>query len=131
MRPLAEVTALSSEGSRRLPDSVPRVMAANPYVGLASTLGPEGERWIPAHGVFPLSAVNETWDRVDELFAEYAEPIERFRDRDRPAHRGGGPGKLHSRGGFLLAGDPATCGTIGCSTPRSRAATAPSRTTPR
>ena len=75
---LAEVTALSSEGSRRLPDSVPRVMAANPYVGLASTLGPEGERWIPAHGVFPLSAVNEAWDRVDELFAEYAEPIERF-----------------------------------------------------
>ena len=75
---IVEITAISSDGSRQLQDSVPRVMAANPYVSLAATLGPEGERWIPTHGVFPLSAVNEAWDRLDKLFSEFAEPIERF-----------------------------------------------------
>ena len=75
---LAEVTEMCSSGGRQLPDSVPRVMAGNPFVGLAATLGPEGERWIPTHGVFPLSAVNDAWDRLDELFAEFGEPIERF-----------------------------------------------------
>ena len=75
---IAEITAICSRGSRELPDSVPRVMLGNPYVSLAATLGPEGERWIPTHGIFPLSAVNDAWDRLDKLFAEFAEPIERF-----------------------------------------------------
>ena len=75
---IAEITAISRDGSRQLPDSVPRVMAGNPYVSLAATLGPEGERWIPTHGIFPLSAVNDAWDRLDKLFAEFAGPIERF-----------------------------------------------------
>ena len=75
---VAEIEGICSEGSRQLPDSVPRVMVGNPYVSLAATLGPEGERWIPTHGIFPLSAVNDAWDRLDELFAEFAEPIERF-----------------------------------------------------
>ena len=75
---IAEITAMSRAGSRQLPDSVPRVMAGNPYVSLAATLGPEGERWIPTHGIFPLSAVNDAWDRLDKLFAHFAAPIERF-----------------------------------------------------
>lgn len=75
---VAEIAAICRRGSRQLPDSVPRVMAGNPYVSLAATLGPEGERWIPTHGIFPLSAVNNAWDRLDDLFAEFAKPIERF-----------------------------------------------------
>ena len=75
---LAEITAISRDGSRQLPDSVPRVMLGNPYVSLAATLGPEGERWIPTHGVFPLSAVNDAWDQLDKVFAEFADPIERY-----------------------------------------------------
>lgn len=75
---IAEVTAISRAGSRQLPDSVPRVMVGNPYVSLAATLGPEGERWIPTHGIFPLSAVNDAWDQLDEVFAEFSDPIERF-----------------------------------------------------
>ena len=75
---IAEITGICRPGGRQLPDSVPRVMAANPYVSLAATLGPEGERWVPTHGIFPLSGVNAAWDRLDELFAGFAEPIERF-----------------------------------------------------
>lgn len=75
---LAEIAEICGPGSRRLPDSVPRVMVGNPYVSLAATLGPEGERWVPTHGIFPLSAVNDAWDRLDELFARFSEPIERF-----------------------------------------------------
>ena len=75
---IAEITAISRAGSRQLPDSVPRVMVGNPYVSLAATLGPEGERWVPTHGVLPLSAVNDAWDRLDKVFAKFAGPIERF-----------------------------------------------------
>ena len=75
---IAEIGALSRPGSRQLPDSVPRVMVGNPYVSLAATLGPEGERWVPTHAIFPLSAVNDAWDRLDEVFAGFAGEIERF-----------------------------------------------------
>lgn len=75
---IAEIAAISRAGSRQLPDSVPRIMAGNPYVSLAATLGPEGERWVPTHAIFPLSAVNDAWDRLDDVFAGLAAEIERF-----------------------------------------------------
>ena len=56
---------------RELPDSIPRLVRANPFGPVNSMLGPEGERWVPVHGLLPHSAVVETLSKINDLFARH------------------------------------------------------------
>jgi D-lactate dehydrogenase (cytochrome) len=44
-----------SLGGRELPNSVPLALQAKPFNSLRGMLGLDGERWVPVHGLFPLS----------------------------------------------------------------------------
>ncbi len=48
---LAAVHAAAHDG-RLLPDTLPRVTRARPFRRIKTLLGPDGESWLPLHGVF-------------------------------------------------------------------------------
>lgn len=72
----AEVAA-RVEASRKLvaplgeevENSIPKVMAANPFSALNSMLGSGGERWAPIHAVVPHSRATTLLAALDALFA--------------------------------------------------------------
>jgi len=55
-------------GGREIENSIPKIARANPFGPLNAMLGPEGERWLPVHGLFPHSKIHEAYLRVEELF---------------------------------------------------------------
>lgn len=56
-----------------IPNTVPTVVASMPFAPLFNILGPKGERWVPAHGILPLSQADrfhEAWQTVLRAEAE-------------------------------------------------------------
>ena len=71
---IAQASEISAgHGGRDLPDSIPRLVRANPFGPVNNMLGPEGERWAPVHGLLPHSRAEEAMDRVEALFRENRE----------------------------------------------------------
>jgi len=67
-----------AEGGKELPDTIPRILAANPFGPVNNMVGAEGERWLPVHGLVPhskgeqvLAAVEAVYDRNRDLLAQY------------------------------------------------------------
>lgn len=52
----ASVVALDG-GADAIPDTIPRVTRSRPFRPIKALLGPDGERWLPLHGLFRLSDV--------------------------------------------------------------------------
>ncbi|MEO5831364.1 MAG: FAD-binding oxidoreductase [Rhodanobacter sp.] len=50
-------------------NSIPKVMAANPFSALNSMLGSGGERWVPIHAIVPHSQATSLLVALDALFA--------------------------------------------------------------
>lgn len=61
----------ADQGGRELPDTVPKVLRANPFGPVNSMIGPEGERWVPVHGIFPHSRAIAAMESLGELFASF------------------------------------------------------------
>ncbi len=59
----------ADSGGRELPATIPKVLRANPFGPVNNIIGPEGERWVPVHGIFPHSRAVAAMDAVTELFA--------------------------------------------------------------
>jgi FAD/FMN-containing dehydrogenase len=60
-------------GGREIENSIPRITRANPFGPLNSMLGPEGERWLPVHGLFPHSRIMAAYEAVEALFERHRE----------------------------------------------------------
>ncbi len=54
------------------PASVPRVLRAQPFQPLRSVLGYNGDRWVPVHGIVPLSKAQEVVRSIETLIAAHA-----------------------------------------------------------
>ncbi len=67
-----------SHGGRVLPDSIPRLVRANPFGPMNNMIGPAGERWVPVHGLLPHSAAESALSAVEAYFQSQADIIERF-----------------------------------------------------
>ena len=57
------------------PGSVPQVLRAQPFQPLRSVLGYNGDRWVPVHGIVPLSRALETVQAVETLIAGHADAM--------------------------------------------------------
>lgn len=72
---LRAVRAICSGPGREAPDIFPRTLHAKPY-SARGLVGPQGERWVPLHGIFPLAdaemAVAALQDKVKEMGPELA-----------------------------------------------------------
>lgn len=68
---------VASHRGREVANTIPKVLRGDPFVPMTSAIGPDGERWLPVHGVVPLSEAVPTWDALQTLLSEYDAPFER------------------------------------------------------
>ncbi len=69
------VELAKAAGGVEVDNTVPKAVAANPFTPPDSMLGPEGERWVPVHGIVPHSKAKETIDAMERMFAEHDDLI--------------------------------------------------------
>lgn len=63
-------------GGREIENSIPKIIRANPFGPMNNILGPQGERWVPIHGIVPTSEGPATWAELDAGFAAMADEFE-------------------------------------------------------
>lgn len=64
---------MMDHGGREIENTIPKAMRAAPFTPLNNILGPDGERWVPIHGIVPLSEGEACWQALDDLFAAYGQ----------------------------------------------------------
>ena len=65
-----------AHGGTALPASVPQVLRAQPFQPLRSVLGYNGDRWVPVHGIVPLSQATALVQAVETLIASHAQAMQ-------------------------------------------------------
>ena len=74
---MAELTHLLAEvGGRAIENTVPKMARSMPFPPVNAMVGPAGERWVPTHGLFQNSRLNEAWEAMVAFFAERAGEME-------------------------------------------------------
>lgn len=63
-------------GAEKIENSIPKIISANPFTPLNNMVGPEGERWLPVHGLVPHSKGPALMKAVEALFAEHHRAFE-------------------------------------------------------
>lgn len=58
----------AKHGGREIENSIPKITRANPFGPVNSMLGPEGERWLPVHGLLPHSRIQDGFAKIEGLF---------------------------------------------------------------
>jgi len=61
---------------KELPGTIPQVTRAKPFRPIKQLLGPEGQNWLPVHGIFPLSRAVEISAITEEYFVRHFEKLE-------------------------------------------------------
>ncbi len=64
-------------GGHEIENTIAKVIRAVPFPPLNSMLGPEGEAWVPVHGMVALSQAPALFAEFQALFAELAPAFER------------------------------------------------------
>ncbi len=59
---------MKNEGGKEIENTIPKAMRAAPFTQLNNILGPDGERWVPIHGIVPLSNGPPCWAELEALF---------------------------------------------------------------
>ena len=75
---LAAARRICLEAGTEIESSVPTMLHSDPFVGMTTAIGPDGERWAPMHGLFPLSEGDAAWARIEKLFDEHAGEFDRL-----------------------------------------------------
>ena len=75
---LAAARRICLEQGTEIESSVPTMLYSDPFVGMTTAIGPDGERWAPMHGLFPLSDGDAAWARIEALFDGHAETFDRL-----------------------------------------------------
>jgi FAD binding domain/FAD linked oxidases, C-terminal domain len=76
MRRIEAIVAES--GGIKVENSIPKILRANPFPQVNSMVGPEGERWVPVHGVVRHSKALATIEAITALFASHEAEMERL-----------------------------------------------------
>ncbi len=63
---------------REIPATVPAVIRGMPFAPFFNTLGPEGERWVPLHGILPHSRTQAFHAALEAFFGERAADMTRL-----------------------------------------------------
>jgi D-lactate dehydrogenase (cytochrome) len=71
----AALTALrkimTEEGGAEIENTIPKALRAAPFTPLNNILGPDGERWVPIHGIVPLSKGEACWQAIEAMFESH------------------------------------------------------------
>ena len=67
MKTLEEIAR--KHGGREIENSIPKIIRANPFTPLNNILGPQGERWVPIHGIVAMGDGPACLAEIDAMFA--------------------------------------------------------------
>ena len=67
----AVVACTSRHGGTEVPDTIPRITRSRPFRPLKALLGPEGEAWLPMHGLLPRSRVRDAMRAAEDCLAAH------------------------------------------------------------
>ena len=70
-------TIVQAHHGKAQPTSVPQVLRAQPFQPLRSVLGYNGDRWVPVHGIVPLSQALAAVQAVEALIHRHAADMAR------------------------------------------------------
>jgi FAD/FMN-containing dehydrogenase len=77
-----EVTAICTQaGGRAISDTIPRVTRARPFRPIKALIGPDGERWLPCHGVFDFQQETPVMQTLEQWMAERSVAMQRHNIR--------------------------------------------------
>ena len=79
---MAEVRALAlADGGREIEATLPRVQRSEPFFSRKGngTLNPEGQRYLPVHGICPHSRAQAVVGAVHEVFSRFETQLDRHR----------------------------------------------------
>jgi hypothetical protein len=65
-------------GGRIVENTIPKILRANPFPPVNSMVGPEGERWVPVHGVVRHSKALATINAITRLYADHEADMDRL-----------------------------------------------------
>lgn len=63
-------------GGKEIENSIPKIIRANPFGPMNNILGPQGERWVPIHGLVPVSEGAATWAEIQAGFDAMSDEFE-------------------------------------------------------
>lgn len=69
---------VAANGGTMVENTIPKILRANPFPAPNSMAGPEGERWVPVHGVVRHSKALETIAALTALFDAHKAEMERL-----------------------------------------------------
>ncbi|MFC3581167.1 FAD-binding oxidoreductase [Sphingomonas hylomeconis] len=69
---------VKAAGGRPVENTIPKVMRANPFPNVNSMVGPQGERWVPTHGVLRHSKALPALNAILALYEQHREAMERL-----------------------------------------------------
>ncbi len=73
---LSRVADVAAEnGGKPIPDTIPRVTRARPFRSIKALLGPDGESWLPVHGIFPATRAGEGYAAAREVLDRRADEM--------------------------------------------------------
>ncbi len=74
---LQQVLAIGKKhGGNSVENSIPKIIRANPFGPVNNMVGPGGERWVPVHGLVPLSMAVSITEEVQKIFDKHSDTIE-------------------------------------------------------
>lgn len=65
-------------GGKEIANSIPTIIHANPFTPLNNMIGPQGERWLPVHGLVPHSRGVAVVDEIEAYYRAQLPLIEKF-----------------------------------------------------
>ena len=69
---------VADHGGRAVENTIPKVLRANPFPPVNSMVGPDGERWVPVHGIVRHSQALGAIDAITALFEDHAADMDRL-----------------------------------------------------
>ncbi len=69
---------VAAHGGRKVENTIPKVLRANPFPPVNSMVGPDGERWVPVHGIVRHSQALGTIEAITALFESHARAMDRL-----------------------------------------------------
>jgi len=73
---LVQVRKAVAQHGTETANTMPTVLMAMPFIPLYPILGPQGQRWVPMHGIMPFSKLSAFNAKLDKLYEDYAERME-------------------------------------------------------
>lgn len=69
---------MKTAGGTEIENTIPTLVAANPFNPPNSMIGPSGERWAPVHALVPHSKVTNLMDAITGLFDAHKDVCEKY-----------------------------------------------------